>query len=723
MALETKDEIGIAALAAVTVGGIVYYLTKNSAGNAEILQAAITEDKKKIVTIQSVQKMTPLDKSILDRQFTTKIIKTISKPVLPTFKEVSGFSNEPRMNSGLLGKLVAAYWAYAQTRLWYMTRCKQYHPFDDTPQWLARDAAHGGHNMDKAHYKELMKTDRGTWPIGVPRAFILNRFNGENPSKFNQYQRYNSLDLTFPNWSMPFGGFDCVLSQAALKHCSYNQGSLIKHGWIRCGWRRQPSGPSVSGCANATKRKCPYPLPTRWFANINKDRVKESVFTATYHYNDYFSPFEVGKVFSNILISTRLVVTRGYKYHDKAWEDDKSFAGIVEKNHHNVGLPIFGGYPGRIWGKVSESDRAAARYKIKVPKEFAARYSRTALDAEKNTAGIEGAFETALYNYYESGYNLVNTCLDILIDRAHYDLEKEFPKFVKHCNWWWILPPNKAMLANVRDKDRDIIRMPRFSDIGGGNMGLLDVKSEYLVDYVMKLTPPPGTIPPWEDKGPLWLWPKTAGQMRLRGAPAAPQIPDTHGSPFLVDASGGGYLRSTATNEWNSWNNMVEYALATFNEAIYSYVIKEAGGAIGGYITKTAATWAEDLGIDVLGQLQDRFGSSFSNIMELSSKVAAFAGMVENIDIANTLNKTIRESFKGTTLNAYDLIKQYVMETVNGAAPESLRNIRSKMDLAMDEMREWGWHDDLIGELSSVGSDYSSIGISAVKSKYGYNKF
>jgi hypothetical protein len=710
VALETKDEIGIAALAAVTVGGIVYYLTKNSAGNAEILQAAITEDKKKIVTIQSVQKMTPLDKSILDRQFTTKIIKTISKPVLPTFKEVSGFSNEPRMNSGLLGKLVAAYWAYAQTRLWYMTRCKQYHPFDDTPQWLARDAAHGGHDMDKAHYKELMKTDRGTWPIGVPRSFILNRFEGENPSKFNKYQRYNSLDLTFPNWSMPFNGFDCVRTQASLKHAHIASGAGYKTGcWTRCGWRR-PFGSSHTGCVPAM---CPRPLPTRWFADINWKIKTER--TSSYFTN--YEPFTIGKKFDGQVISNQLVVTRGYKYQDGPWEDDKAFAGIVEKNYYKVGLPIIGGYPGRIWGKVSASDRAAARYLIKVPQDFSKRYSLSNKATKEDEKSVSDKFIKELHRYYHRGYNLVNTCLDILIDRKHFDLEKEFPKFVKHCNWWWILPPNKAMLSNVRDKDNEIIRMPRFSDIGGGNMGLGDVTSEYLVSYVMKLTPPPGTIPPWEDKGPLWLWPSTAGQMTLIGAPTIPYQPAA-GSYITGD---GNYLRSSATNAWNSWNNMFEYMLAALNEAIYEYVMQEAGGAIAGQVTKTAAAWAENLGIDILEQLQDKLGGDLGGIMDLGSKVAAFAGLVENIDIADSLNKTIKKSFEGTALNTYDLLKKYLKGTVDGMFPDELRKARELLDTGMSELRSWGWHDDLIGELGSVGSRYGDNGIKALKSKYGYN--
>jgi len=562
--------------------------------------------------------------------------------------------------------------------------------------------------MNKAHYKELMKTDRGTWPIGVPRAFIMNRFAGENPSKFNQYQRYNSLDQTFPNWSMPFGGFDGVIAQAALKHGNTTDVNT-KRCWRRCGWRRS-RGMSTPKCSQMI---CPRPLPTRWFADV--DTSKRYGYTPDYYI--YREPFRIGQMFSGEAISNRIVVTRGYKYQDGHWADDKSFAGIVEKNTYKVGLPILGGYPGRIWGKVSLAERASARYLIKVPKDFSSKFSKTNVMTAKNAASIDTKFLDELYHYYVRGYNLVNTCLDILLDRKHFDLEKEFPKFVKHCNWWWILPPNKSMLANVRDKDNEVVRMPRFGDIGGGNMGLMDVKSEYLVDYVMQLTPPPGTIPPWEDKGPLWLWPNTAGQMRLQGAPTIPFAPEAGSIGNLST----GYLRSTETNWWNSWNNFIEYALAAFNEAIYDYVISEAGGAAEGYITKTAASWAENVGIDILEKLQDQFGGDLSGLMDLGRKVAAFAGMVENIDIADELTKAIRNEFSGTNLNTYDLLKKYLVDTVDGVSPGSLRDTRQKLDMAMNELREWGWSDDLIGELGSVGSDYGNKGIKALKSKYGYS--
>jgi hypothetical protein len=433
-------------------------------------------------------------------------------------------------------------------------------------------------------------------------------------------------------------------------------------------------------------------------------------------------------MFSGLTIASRIVATRGYKYHDSHWEDDKSFAGVVEKYHYNIGAPAIGGYPGRIWGKVSVDERLAARYLIKVPSDFAKKFYRSNVAAKQNADSIDVKFEKELYRYYNRGYNLVNTCLDILIDRKHFDLEKEFPAFVKHCNWWWIFPPNKSMLATVKDKDGDNIRMPRLSDIGGGNMGLADIDSKYLVDYVMKLTPPPGTIPPWEDKGPLWLWPSTSGQMRLTGAPTMPFPLEatgiSHGGVTLLNPEDHDnvYLRSTKTDKWSSFNNFIQYALATFNEALYSYVIKEAGGAIEGYATKTIATWAENIGVDVLGKLQDQLGPSFDGIMKLGTDIAAFAGMVENIDIADSLTKAIRNEFSGTSLNTYDLLRKYLVDAVDGVSSSDLRQTRQLLDVALEEMREWGWSDDLIGELGSVGSDYGNRGIQTLKSKYGYYK-
>lgn len=700
MALSKNEELGIAALAAVTVGGVVYHLSKKTPGNSNALQAVLSKDKSKVIVIESIQKIAPLDQAALDKAFAAKI-NTISRPIIPIFKEVSGLSNEPRMNSGLLGKLVAAYWAYSQTRLWYMARCKQYHPFDDTPQWLARSASHGGHYMEKAHYHELMKTDRGTWPIGVPTAFLRNRFDGSNYSSFNTYQRYVSLDRAFPNWSMPFGGFNCVYSQGGMRHGGTRWGKCF----LYCGWRR-PMGTSTSDCAQDV---CPRPLPTDWFSYIDtKHRFNRS---AAYYIDK--EPFAIGKVFSGNDIARSMVATRGYKYQSGAWEDDKAFAGVVEKEY----FLINNGYPGRIWGKVSSAEREAAKYLIKVPSDFARKFSRANIAKKKDDDTIEIKFSKELRSYYNRGYNLVKTCLDILIDRKHFDLEKEFPEFVKHCNWWWILPPKKSMLITVKDKDGDNVRMPRLSDIGGGNMGLAGVDSKYLVDYVMKLTPPPGTIPPWEDKGPLWLWPSTSGQMRLTGAPTIPFAPT--GTIFKPT---GEYLRSSKTDKWSSFNNFIEYALATFNEAIYSYVVKEAGGVVEGYVTKTIASWAENLGIDVLEKLQKQLGSSFDGIMDFGTKIASFAGMVENIDIADDLTKAIRNEFSGTNLNTYELLKKYLIDTVDGVTRSRLDQTRQMLDIALAEMREWGWSDDLIGELGSVGSDFGNKGIKTIRSDYGYNK-
>jgi hypothetical protein len=208
--------------------------------------------------------------------------------------------------------------------------------------------------------------------------------------------------------------------------------------------------------------------------------------------------------------------------------------------------------------------------------------------------------------------------------------------------------------------------------------------------------------------------------MRLIGAPGMPQMPE--GGPGFNPLTTNNYLRSTATSKWNSWNNFVEYALATFNEALYSYVVKEVGGAAEGYITKTIATWAENIGVDVLGRLQEQLGSSFDGIMKLGTEVAAFAGMIENIDIADDLTKAIRNEFSGTNLNTYDLLKKYLVDAVDGVNPSNLRQTRQLLDVALEEMREWGWSDDLIGELGSVGTDYGNRGIKTLRSKYGYYK-
>lgn len=695
-------EIGLVAIAAAAIGGASYLFAKGidsqKPGETVITQGILDAKKMNIDVFKVAVQLTPAQRAILDAKW-KNAGQLIPKPAIPTFREVSGKSFEPKGVDGLLGKLVAASWAFAHTRQWYMTRCKQYHPFDDTTQWLAKDAPHGGHNISKSAYNAAMEKDTGFWPIGVPRAFILNRFDGENPSKFNTYQRLNSLDLTFPNWSMPFGGYSDVFAQGGYLHGYYGDSSFKKRCWRQCGFRRTANWGSLTN-SECNAHDCPDVKPTRWWY---KSRFKIQP-----------TPFAVGTTFDGNDIASRVIMARNYKYRDHNWEDDKAFAGVVEKyfNHISFDLPIVGlanlPVPGRIWGRVSTDERRAARYKIKVPSNYAKQRKIKLTGSEELNSNIEQSFSNDIYDYYEKGYALVNTVLDILIDRGLQDIDKEFPAFARHCNWWWILPPNKDMLAYVRDKDNDLIRMARLSDIGASAAGLNNISLKTIVNYVMSITPPPGTIPPWEDKGPLWGWPKEAGQMIPAGPPKQPQVTQS-------------LLRSGKTDIWSSWNNFLEYALATVNQTVYDFVMKEAGTAVEGLATKTIASWAEKISSDLLDKLQDNLGGAFSGVMDIASKVATFAGMIENIDLADYISPSIKKSFEGTVLNSYDLIKEYLVQVADDKLPKSqLDYLKDKTELAMKPLREWGYADDLIGELASVTSSYNSI--KNIKSPNGFYK-
>lgn len=633
------------------------------------------------------------------------VANRLYKPTLPTFSLLAKNIDESRLHKGLLGKIVGAYWGYSHTKVWYMTRCGQYHPFDDTAQWLARNV---GHHFSKENYKKHMAKDTGYWPIAVHASFSEARLTKNPPSDYKHYRRLTSLDRTFPNWSMPFGGYTSVFGQGGVVHGSYKKGGNIYTGdcWMNIGSRRRIAYDS----ALATHSSC-SPDHDKYL----NDYPKKFIF------GQWADFFDTKGNFDGNAVARSIVLSRGYKYTGGPAEDRKVWAEVVEQNRQflQVKLPnpvssitmldLMSGYPGRIWGKVQTIDRAKATYNInKIPKEFVDLLYKSNITKEENTTSIKKEFNKQLEQYYACGYNLVNTVLDVLIDRGHPDLEHEFPSFVKHCNWWFIAPPDKTMLRYVLDKDGELVRMPRLSDIGASPAGLYDISSADLVDYVMKITPRPGTIPPWLDKGPCWMWPKTLGQLTPHGAPATP--------PLSLA------LRSSEISKWSSWGTSATYLLQCVNDAVYDYVMNAAGGALSNAAVDVAkevsAEWVKSLSADMLSKLEDDLGSAYRGVKKLASEIATFASVVENVNLATSLNDVIGLVPIGS-INIYDTLKKYLVDSVDGVSDTVLNPLKNRLTNQLDELRSWGWQDDLLGDFSSLGSKFGSV--RDARSNFGFD--
>ena len=563
------------------------------------------------------------------------------KPMLPTLQTTGKFVMESRGPTGLLGKLVAAHWTYTHARLWYMTRCQQLHFSDDTPMWLTRGTSN--QYKSRSWYLDKMKTDRGDWPIGVAASLAARRF----PSRTNvntKYMRRLSLERAFGHWSAPFGGYYSVWEQIGTEFVASGNNKP----------KRVPRGVRNEGSAGSDH--------IDWFDAVLGDRYKVE--------SDSFD----GSLYVN-----QMKIHHGYKVRLKYGSD--SFADIEEKEISLIGNS---GYPWRVWGMVSQADRKSATYRMKIPNSFRKAFSdgRVATD-EKD---IDKAFHGALRRYYDYGYNLVNAVLSTLIERGVIDVASEFPSFARHCNWWWILPPTKDFAYGDTD-GVEFVRYPKFADIGHADLGLADYTNQQLVDYVMSITPPPGTVAPWDDKGPLWLWPQETGKLTPCRA------------PLWASEYDKSFMRSTVSG-WNFWDNIVVYASGALNNAAYDYVMGAAGSAASEFASTIASEWLTSVSSEILGKLESQLGKAFSEVMAAASQVATWAGVVSNV----------KDQFVGqlrSVANEYDAfaaLDSYTAAIANDVASVArLDDLAGRLDTAMGPLRRsWGYADDLFGDMAAL---------------------
>lgn len=285
-----------------------------------------------------------------------------------------------------------------------------------------------------------------------------------------------------------------------------------------------------------------------------------------------------------------------------------------------------------------------------------------------------------VWAYYRRGYYLVRAALDVLLARMPRGTSwekatmKSLPaRFVEHCNWWMIAPPSRIMLNKLKD----------LSSIGAGPSGFANITDDELIDYVIKITPKPGTIEPWNDNGPCWLWPSETGHME-----PLTMLPVVAGRN---DPLKGVY-------DEISW---VSNAVSTVASACgltgmitsaITGVINQAVSAGMEYLEK----WLADGMQEILGEASSRLSESAMGLLgEIAAVGADMAQFVEAKDYYGLLDV-------GSNLPV-------ALDDYMGAMADNMpdRFIKEKEAIAkaqLERLRSWDWSDDLFGSVSSLGS-------------------
>jgi hypothetical protein len=309
--------------------------------------------------------------------------------------------------------------------------------------------------------------------------------------------------------------------------------------------------------------------------------------------------------------------------------------------------------PWREFKGVSYADRMHATYKI------------------KPILGTMGRTANAVKEYYTQGYYLVRAVLDILCARGEY--AGDFPGFAEHCTWWMIPQPTKDLLAKNSD----------LSSIGGGVTGLADTVSAALVKYVMAITPKPGTIAPWEDTGPLWLWPSSTGYMRPQSSLGL--VPNR--STPKYDQTGQMVLGLTSSI-CSSVAGSLGFAVNIFAEAL-------------NFLISVASKWLSEGVAMVISLLEKVLDSkAFEIAKKILSEVCSMAS-----DISTFINAEGMVGAIVTGSNLPTTLGSYLGALTDGVTGDYLNRLQSEAQAQIDVLRRnWDWADDLIGETASMGN-------------------
>jgi hypothetical protein len=518
-------------------------------------------------------------------------------------------------SEGLLGRLVAQYWAGARARAWYQVRCGSMLWDDDSPTWNQREKQ----LITDSERREKLK-DPEWFGVAIKNKHFLDRWDG-GKSKSTKWRRRYSLEATFSNWSAP--------------------------PWFE--WYEQERGVTFDG-------------PGRWGGDIKYYDFHGTVWFE----NQGVPPFYFRKIaerfdkqnsflggtckFSDMMNCVKdAYVFHGYKEYVEHWDSRGSYSEVGSGPRVK-----FREIPWRTYGKhVTSNDRKAANYKL------------------KNVLGTQERTNEAIKRYYRNGYYIVRTALDVMLARA--ENPESFPGFAEHCEWWHIACPDARMISNY----------PDLSAIGVGVIGMQDVSSLEIAKYVMMICPKPGTVPPWEDKGPLWTWPDTLGTMECLSVP----------------------LQFKERKEDTTWGTINQYILSVETSLcanIASGIVSEAVNTLVDIATNLASEWLQQ-GMDaIMKVLEDDVGSAaWDSVKELIKDVSQFGANIARFADAEKLVKEIVSA-----ANLPVALTDYLDTAADGVVGDKLNAAKDQVQSQIDSLRrQWDWADDLIGSASSMGTD------------------
>jgi hypothetical protein len=527
---------------------------------------------------------------------------------------------------GLLGKLVAQYWASARARAWYQVKCGALTWDDDTPTWSQREKQ----LISDGDRKKALK-DPKWFGVALSNANFLDRWDGGS-SKSKLWRRRYSLEATFSNWSAP------PFFEWAFK----GDKNFPEEGPGRWGGKIVKGGSYNAYKVVVQEKTAPVP----WYAWKN---------TGEWDYEKHKAVYEEGKSFTSgdfgfgdmMQHLGDVYIMHGYKDYFTNFQDIGSYDNIgTGPRSHLVDLPW------RTFGKhVSKEDRRAASYKF------------------KPVLGNKERTVDAIERYYTNGYFLVRTALDIVLARGRNP--QSFPGFESHCEWWGIACPDERMVK----------RYPDISAIGGGIVGLAGVKESEIVSYVMGITPAPGTIPPWEDKGPLWSWPDSVGNMICKDVP----------------------LQFKPRKSNNTWGNIAQFILGveqSFCANVASGALDAGVDAVVSMAKDIAADWLSTAVEEVLATLETELGGAFwDQAKELISEVSAVGSNIARFADADKLVGQV-----AAAANLPTALTDYLDGVADGLPPEMIEGAKNTFETQVDNLRrEWDWADDLIGSAASMG--------------------
>lgn len=516
---------------------------------------------------------------------------------------------------GLLGRLVAQYWASARARAWYQVRCGSLTWDDDSPVWSQREKQ----LITDKDRKAALKNPKW-FGVALSNANFLDRWDG-GTSKSKLWRRRYSLEATFANWSAP-PWFEWAFSDDMYFGDPYN---TVDESPGRWGGKVESSG-SNSIYASGQKR-----APVQWEAFLSGEAT----------FGDMMAT--LGDVY----------IFHGYKEYITNWQDRGTYANVGTGPRAHLGE-----LPWRTFGKhVSVADRRAASYRM------------------KNVSGTWVNTKKEVSRYYTAGYYLVRTALDVLLARG--EKPQSYDGFEAHCEWWGIACPEPRMVD----------RYPDLSAIGGGVRGLADVSSAEIVRYVMSITPKPGTVPPWEDRGPLWTWPEVTGHMQLMSVP----------------------LQFKPRKVNNTWGTIAQYILGV-EQSICANVAKgvldEALDVIVEQAQEIAAEWLGKGVDELLGALDSKLtNAAFDAAKDLLHDVSSAYSNISRYADAEKLVGEIAGA-----ANLPKALTKYLDGVADDLEPGRLFGLQDTVQSQIDSLRrQWDHADDLIGSAASMGSDVKNV--------------